>query len=486
MVPADVPSRLRQRAPRVVVLGDVLLDGWWIGHTDRIAREAPAPVVEIVSRSSAPGGAGNTAANLAALGAQVRLVGVVGDDRAGETVLALLRDAAVDTSSVLVDRGRATVTKDRVVVGDHILLRLDEGRATSSGIGLEGLAAELAHALSDADALVVCDYGIGARVQEVKAAFAAVGRPALVVVDAHDPTAWAELGPDLATPNAAEAFAMLGVAEPTPERAEAVARSADTLLSRTGAAALVVTLDRDGTVVLDGSGRVHRTQARPGSQSRASGAGDTFVAALTAARAAGLELPQAADLAQVAADVVVSRFGTSVCTTSDLLARLQHGSGGVLSVEHLCRRVEDDRREGRRIVFTNGCFDVLHRGHIAYLEQAAELGDILVVAVNSDDSVRRLKGPERPINAVADRAGLIAALGCVDYVAVFDSDTPIPLLQQLRPEIYAKGGDYSADMLAETPVVEAYGGEVRVLDYLSAQSTTEMVARIRSGSPSLF
>jgi D-beta-D-heptose 7-phosphate kinase / D-beta-D-heptose 1-phosphate adenosyltransferase len=487
MLSTDLLHRLRDRAPRVVVVGDLLLDGWWVGRTNRVAREAPAPVVEIESRTHAPGGAGNTAANLAALGAQVRLVGAVGDDDAGATLLDLLRAAGVEVSGVSSTPAIATVTKNRVVVAEQILLRLDEPcRPVLPDDVHAEVTASLIGALRDADAIVVCDYGRGAHVADVATGLEAAGRPDLVVVDAHDPTAWAALRPDLATPNAAEAFAVLGVpAPPRDERVQFIVDSAAALLERTGATATVVTVDFDGTVVVGGRGLVHRTRTFPASESRASGAGDTYVAALTAARAAGAALPDAADLAQLAADVVVADFGTSVCTIDALEAQLTPGPVPVLPADELIRRIAADRAAGRRVVFTNGCFDVIHRGHTTYLQQAARLGDVLIVAVNSDDSVRRLKGSTRPINAAADRAGVLAALGCVDYVTVFETDTPIPLLEELRPDVYAKGGDYSPDMLEETPVVEAYGGEVRVLDYLSAQSTTELVARIRGGAPTM-
>jgi D-beta-D-heptose 7-phosphate kinase / D-beta-D-heptose 1-phosphate adenosyltransferase len=182
----------------------------------------------------------------------------------------------------------------------------------------------------------------------------------------------------------------------------------------------------------------------------------------------------------VAADVVVQRFGTSVCSTDDLLARLGLPTAQVLDVSTLAERVAADRAAGRRIVLTNGCFDVLHRGHTAALAAAAQLGDVLIVAVNSDDSIRRLKGPDRPINVAADRAAVLAALSDVDYVTIFDTDTPVPLLELLRPDVYTKGGDYSPEMLAEARVVRAYGGEVQIVSYVPEQSTTRIVDRIRT------
>jgi rfaE bifunctional protein nucleotidyltransferase chain/domain len=240
-----------------------------------------------------------------------------------------------------------------------------------------------------------------------------------------------------------------------------------------------VTLDRDGTVLLDETGVLHRTWARPATEKQASGAGDTFVAALTLARACGLPLTTSADLAQSAADVVVTRPGTSVCSTDDLTDHLAGFADSALSADDLVRRLEADRAAGRTIVFTNGCFDVLHRGHTTSLNQAKRCGDVLVVAINDDESVRRLKGEGRPINPVQDRAGVLAALSCVDHVTVFSEDTPVALIERVRPDVYAKGGDHSDDDMVESEVVRALGGEVRILDYVPHQSTSAVVRRIQ-------
>ena len=478
MLGPDLPFLLRECAPRVTVVGDVILDGWWRGRTDRLSREAPAPVVDVFERRHVPGGAANTAVNLAALGARVTLVGLAGDDEAGRLLRHLLVAAGVDVSGLVLSAELHTVTKVRVVSGEQILLRMDEVRHSTPSPTLRTRFTEsLTSALGESDAAVVCDYGSGL-LEPVRQALT-LNRPPLLVVDAHEPGHWADLTPDLVTPNAAEAFGLLGRPAPASGRPEAVADAADELRRRTGARDVVVTLDQEGAVLLTDQGQVHRTTARPVRDKQAAGAGDTFVAALSLARAAGVTLPAALELAQAAADVVVHRFGTSVCTTDDLAEYLGRSAERVLAADELVARVEAERAAGRRIVLTNGCFDVLHRGHTTSLAQAARLGDLLVVAVNSDDSVRRLKGPERPINTAADRAGVLAALSCVDYVTVFETDTPIPLLERVRPDVYAKGGDYSPEMLAETEVVRGYGGEVCILDYVASHSTTEVVSRIR-------
>jgi D-beta-D-heptose 7-phosphate kinase / D-beta-D-heptose 1-phosphate adenosyltransferase len=483
-----LPLRLSAIAPSVTVVGDLLLDGWWNGHSERITREAPAPVVDVTERVYAPGGAANTAMNLAALGARVTLVGLVGRDESGQRLLRLLEAGGVDVSRVISVDGVCTTTKVRIVSDDQVLVRVDEGggnRFTSDQLG--SLARAAVEATAGADALLICDYGFGTLQGPVQDALrSATTRPPLLIVDAHEPAAWAALEPQLVTPNAREVARLIGLdALPHADRAAFVTERAGDVLRLSGAEAAVVTLDRDGTVTLRPDAAPHSTRARPGQEARASGAGDTFVAALTVARACGLPLETSTELAQAAADVVVQRYGTSVCTTQDLAERLGHTTPPVLDHDELDVRLRADREAGRRIVFTNGCFDVLHRGHTTYLAQAAELGDVLVVAINSDDSVRRLKGVDRPVNVAADRASVLGALGCVDYVTVFDTDTPVPLLERLRPDVYVKGGDYTPEMLEEAAVVTSFGGQVHMLGYVPSQSTSAMVDRIRSTSPTL-
>ncbi|MGO4230080.1 D-glycero-beta-D-manno-heptose 1-phosphate adenylyltransferase [Arthrobacter sp. YAF34] len=479
-----LPRRLAAAEPRITVIGDVMLDGWWSGTIERLCREAPAPVVEIGDRKFSPGGAANTAINLAALGAKVQLAGLSGHDDASAELFRQLRNAGVDVTRVHQDVGLTTTTKTRISSGGQVLLRVDDVQGEIPAEAQEILAESIPQLLEDQEAVVVCDYGAGALSGAVRSTLLDL-LPArselLLVVDAHQPHAWAGLKPDLATPNAEEAAGMLGVKLPAGSaRAAVVVDHHKELLEAAGAEAVVVTLDREGTVLLPKSGGIHRTWARPVKEAQASGAGDTFVAALTLARAASLPLTTSVDFAQAAADVAVHRSGTSVCSTADLSRHLEGFTGAALDADELARQLSRHREEGRRVVLTNGCFDVLHRGHTRYLNQAKQLGDILVVALNSDDSVRRLKGPERPINTITDRAAVIAALSCVDYVTVFDTPTPIPLLQRIRPEIYAKGGDYSPEMLAETAVVERYGGRVAILDYVPEQSTTAVVDRIRN------
>jgi D-beta-D-heptose 7-phosphate kinase/D-beta-D-heptose 1-phosphate adenosyltransferase len=484
-----LPGRLAAEEPAILVIGDLMLDGWWSGSIERLCREAPAPVVDVQTRESVPGGAANTAMNLAALGARVSVAGIIGTDDAGVDLRNQLVAAGIDVSHLQSHPDMVTTTKIRISSGGQVMLRIDDSAKAVPAEALAALAASVRAAVGQQDAVLVCDYGNGVLADPVRASLvdALPGPPSggdrpLLVVDSHDPRPWAPLRPDLVTPNAQETARMLDLRLPNgQDRVAEVSKHADALLEATGAGAVVVTLDRDGTVLLRPDGVTHRTWARPAAEKQASGAGDTFVAALTLARSAGLPLTASLDLAQSAADVVVHQPGTSVCSTGQLSRYLKAFADTALGADELQRQLELHRAEGQRIVLTNGCFDVLHSGHTRYLNQAKQLGDVLVVALNSDESVRKLKGAGRPINAVADRAAVVAALSCVDYVTVFDTPTAAPLIGQLRPEVYAKGGDYTPEMLAETPAVEEYGGRVAILDYVAERSTTAVVKRIREG-----
>jgi len=476
-------ARLRERAPVVTVAGDAILDGWWIGRTSRLSREAPAPVLESAELSWAAGGAANTAVNLAALGARVRFVGAVGPDAAGRRLRALLETEGVDASGLLVDPLLATPRKIRVLAEDQLLVRIDDGRAATSPQLDRRLREAIDRAAEGSRALVLCDYGSALWSDPLRDSLArALRRPPLVIVDAHDLRRWRALRPDVVTPNFEEAAALIG-AEDESDRPRLVERGRAALLTASGARSAAVTLDREGALLVGEEGVGYRTHAHPELDRRATGAGDTFTAALALALAGGEQIGFAMELAQLAADVVVRRLGTTVCRAADLDEQLGEAARVAPDPEPLRALLEKERARGRRIVFTNGCFDVLHRGHTSYLRQAKRLGDVLVVAVNSDAGVRRLKGPGRPVNPEEDRAAVLAALDCVDHVIVFDTDTPTPLLELLHPDVYAKGGDYSADMLAEAEVVRGYGGEVRILDYVADHSTTSIVERIRTGAP---
>ena len=281
-------------------------------------------------------------------------------------------------------------------------------------------------------------------------------------------------------PNFDEAATLLGSAHfDEGDRAAAVVARASRLLTRVGAQYVAVTMDVDGAVILDRDGGWYRTYANAASNARAAGAGDTFAAAFALALGAGAAMPAAAEVARAAAQAVVQRDGTTVCTLDDVRAGILDGGKVIEDARALVALVNAHRAAGERVVFTNGCFDIVHRGHVTYLSQAKALGDVLIVGVNSDESVRRLKGEDRPVNSFEDRAQVLAGLSSVDHVIEFTEDTPEALIRLIGPDIVAKGGDYSDETLPEAALVRALGGEVRFLPYLDGASTTGLIAHIR-------
>ena len=482
-----------------VVIGDVLLDEWCHGHSERLCREAPVPVVDVHAETHTPGGAGNTAVNLARLGAHTTLVAAVGGDPAGRRVRDSLAAAGVVDHTVTVP-SRPTPIKRRLLAAGQILLRQDlggtPGRLPAAVTDrLRWRVAELARTEPE-PVLLVCDYGLGGIPDELRRwLLVERGRFGTVGLDAHDLRRWHGLAPTVVVPSFTEATEATG---PLPERgawpeaadnrARAAYGYATHLLELTGARTVAVTLDRDGVVTVGRDGQRYRTRARPAPPSHTVGAGDTYLAAAALGYAAGGTLPEVAELAQRAAQLAVTGAGTCVCDQERLRQDLADAAGPVLpdpgevttDLPQLLDRVERCRQAGGRVVFTNGCFDILHRGHVSYLEQARSLGDLLVVAVNSDDSVRRLKGPHRPVNPVEDRVAVLAALSAVDAVVVFEDDSPAALIEAVRPDLYVKGGDYPPELVPEAPLVQRLGGQVRTLGYVPDRSTSAAIDRIRA------
>ena len=474
-------ERIADRRPRVLVCGDVILDEWWSGPSTALSREAPVPVVRAQARQCFPGGAGNTAVALAALGARVELCGVVGEDEAGRRLVGLLDQAGVGTAAILRQPGATTARKTRISSQGVILARVDEGTGGPPADSLgDELAERVSGILGDPQlSVLVCDYGLGAA-SAIRGALGRGPRPRLLAVDAHELAAWRELSPDLVTPNWQECCRLLAD-EPdgAQDRADLARARREELVDACGAAMVVLTLDRDGAVAMTRDQELHRTHARPAPDTDAVGAGDSFDAALVLALAVEAPVRAAVDFAQAAADVVTSRPGTATCDAESMRA-----SAVLWDRRRIAARIARERAAGRRIVFTNGCFDILHRGHVGYLEQARGLGDLLVVGLNSDDSVRRLKGPGRPVNGFEDRAAMLTALASVDLVAGFEEDTPVALIEAIRPDVYVKGGDYAESMLGpEVSAVHDAGGQVRMVGYTAGHSTSAMIERMRRPGP---
>ena len=417
----------RWRGARIVVIGDALLDEWCHGDSDRLSREAPVPVVWLRRTREDPGGGGNTAVNLAALGARPVLVAPVGEDAAGTKLHERLVAAGVEVRPVVVP-GWRTPAKRRVIAGDQIVVRLEEGHRGDLPEGsVPDLVAAAAAAMTPAPAAVVlCDYGYGA----LGAALVAWLRERrddvpVVAVDAHEPARLRCLRPTLVTPSYAEALRAAGhpPGGGTPDRVSFVEQHAGSVLDGTGARLAAITLDVDGALVIGRGVRpIRTTSSRATPDGHAVGAGDAYIAALVLATATGAGVADAAWLAQLTASAAITGPRTCVCRRERLLAELHavapRAGGAVRDLAPFVTRLRADQARGARLVFTNGCFDILHRGHVQFLSQARALGDLLVVAVNSDASVTRLKGLGRPVNHLEDRVAILSALSCVDHVVV--------------------------------------------------------------------
>jgi rfaE bifunctional protein nucleotidyltransferase chain/domain/rfaE bifunctional protein kinase chain/domain len=466
---------------RVLVLGDALLDGWLTGTPDRLCREAPVSVVELSDSRYEPGGAANTATNLAALGARVELVAATGGDETAHLLSQRLSEGGVSSRLIPVE-GRRTVTKRRLVAGEQIVARFDEGDvgplpAEHAAV----LLGEVGAALDEGpECVIVCDYGAGTLPDDlIDLLCRRRDRLRLLAVDAHDLRRWSRTRPDVVTPNLDEAAQLLGVQAPVRARIDWATEQLPAIREAAGAGSVALTLDVDGSLVLDGAGALYRTATNPGPAAHSAGAGDSYLAGFLLAMLAGAGPAVAAQIAQGAAGSALAEPGTSVCGVDVLLDWMAPLPPAPMDITGLTRMVAEARALGARIVFTNGCFDVLHRGHIGYLVQARQLGEVLIVAVNSDESVRRLKGPGRPVNPQEDRAGVLAALGCVDHVIIFDDDSPTDLLEAIRPDVYVKGGDYTPELIPEAELVYALGGDVQTLAYLPDRSTSAIIERIR-------
>ena len=466
------------RGCRCLVIGDAMLDVFERGRAARLAPDAPAPVVTNVQRESSPGGAANVAANLSALGADVTLLTAVGDDAAGDELLENLGEIGVGTEDVLRLPGRKTIVKKRLVADGATLARVDSGdREPLTGAAEEELAEQAAALAEEAAVVVVSDYSGGALTQRVADSLGATGHRC-VLLDSKDLLRLRWKGLAAATPNHLEAQRALGIpVEQDPGRVDAGAVG-EALRFEIGAKALAVTLAEAGAVVVD-EARASHVEGRRVADPDVNGAGDTFLATFALSLGSGAGPGVAARIGVEAATLAVGRPGTAPVGFRELLQRLpeEAADGGSETLEEDLERV---RRFGGKVVFTNGCFDLLHRGHLFLLREARKLGDVLVVGLNSDDSARRVKGPGRPVTLEEDRVELLEALPYVDHVVVFDEDTPEALIRHLKPDLHVKGGDHAGDHLAEEPAVEELGGEIVFLPLLPGRSASATIEHIKS------
>lgn len=456
-----------------------MLDEYWFGDASRISPEAPVPVVHARRRDQRPGGAANVAVNLAKLGAEVKFVGTVGNDASGQTLSALLAEAHVDPRLVT-SESVPTIHKLRVLARNQQLIRLDaEDRLANIADDFNDAMVEAAE---PEQIVILSDYGKGT-LAKIEALIQRLNEKACRIL--VDPK-----GTDFAryrhvyclTPNQAEFAAVAGAWE---SEAEFVAK-ADEMREALDLQFLLVTRSERGMTLVGRGIEAVDLPAEAREVFDVTGAGDTVISTLAASLGAGLPIAEAMALANLAASLVVAKIGVAGVTQAELktaLHRRGFGGRGLVAADELAVILREARANGDRIVMTNGCFDILHAGHVSYLEEAKSLGDQLVVAVNDDASVSRLKGPERPVTPLEDRMAVLAGLAAVDWVVPFSDDTPAALVEQLRPDVLVKGGDWTVDQIAGSDYVLANGGEVRVLEFKPGRSTTALIEAIRKNKP---
>ena len=462
---------------KVLVLGDVMLDRYWFGATNRISPEAPVPVVRVTQNEERAGGAANVAMNIAALNVPVQLLGLIGQDETGATLTNLLNNQQIDCNFVALET-HPTITKLRILSRHQQLLRLDFEEDFKS-VNCAELLTRLESAVKNYGALILSDYGKGTLngVQQMIQIARKANVPTLIDPKGTDFVRYR--GATLLTPNMAEFEAVVGKCHSEEEIIEKGLK----LISDLELTALLVTRSEKGMTLLRPSQAPYHLPTVAKEVFDVTGAGDTVISVLATALADGRSFEEACYLSNIAAGIVVGKLGTSTVSTVELENAMHNRTEtgfGIVSKAQLKTAVAQAKARGEKIVMTNGCFDILHPGHVSYLENARKLGDRLIVAVNSDNSVKRLKGESRPINDLNARMSVLAGLSSADWLVPFNEDTPQALIAEILPDLLVKGGDYKPEEIAGAKEILANGGDVQVLNFENGCSTTNVIKKIKA------
>lgn len=467
---------------KILVIGDAILDTYVKGNPDRVSREAPVLVFNVDEQEHQCGGAANTAINVATLGAASIYLTVLGKDANSKELIEILKKNKVHTEYILRDKSRVTIAKKRITSASQILMRIDEGTTAEISKACENeMLNKVAKLLPHLDAIILSDYGYGvitnSLISKIKKLAAAQDKP--VIVDARDLKKYKLLEPFAVKPNYEETIKLLGIEKVTQNRPKQIMQLAKELHEVTGAHKVAVTLDVDGVVLFEKGKTPYRILSMPQDNKNSIGAGDTFISAFTMALALNAEGFIAAEIAAAAAAVVVKKDGTVGCTNQELKSYFNTVPKYISCTEELTTIVKNLRKNGKKIVFTNGGFDLLHKGHISILNKAREAGDVLIVGVNSDESIRKLKGAERPINSLEDRLTVLAGLQSVDYLIAFEEESPVQLIKAVHPDVFVKGGNYTENTIPEAPLLKKLNCEVKIVPYKEKHATTQIINRIR-------
>ena len=465
---------------KVLVVGDIMLDEHIWSKVNRISPEAPVPVADVVSTVYTPGGAGNVANNIQTLGGKAYLVGVVGKDTAKDKLFEALRERGIGTDKIIVDEHRPTTLKSRIIAHGQHVVRVDREERSPIGSELSQTVLESAKSIIDeVDVLLISDYAKGVVTCKVARNLIAMAKEQgkMVSIDPKGTDYQKYKEATIVTPNRGEleiVTKMVIADEPS------LVRAGQKLLQELKAEFVLVTKGKEGMSLFERKGKITHISTVTSKIYDVTGAGDTVVATLTLALAAGAKVREAAELCNWTAGAVVRKVGTATATRKELEEIIRYRPGEkvnrkIRSLDELKKISTRLKKEGKKVVFTNGCFDLLHIGHIKYLQKAKEFGDVLVVGVNSDNSVKKVKGPKRPLLPQEERAKILAALEYVDYVTIFSALTPEKVIEALKPNVHVKGGDYQPEDLPEARMVESYGGKVMVVNEIEHRSTTELI-----------
>lgn len=464
---------------KVLVIGEGILDVFLKGKAERLCREGPVPIVDISEQIEVPGGAANTALNVAELGAETYFLSIVGDDHEGYSLLRELKRNNINVDKTLFSKSATTMTKNRIVADGQLLNRFDKGENKLDPEVKKQFIKNLSNIFSQVDTIIVSDYGYGIIFEEAIEALSSLQKTykKILVVDSKNVPLIS--GITAVKPNYEQALAWVGEQKLNQNRLRQSKELVSAILAKVDTKICALTLDQDGALIGEGGKGFYRTYAETVDRPNTVGAGDTYTSALALSLTSQVSTQTAAEIASAASQITVHKELTSTANIEELANFFASTSKKISSEKLLFAIVENYQKLGKKIVFTNGCFDILHSGHISYLNQAKELGDILLIGVNSDESVRRLKGPERPINTLEDRLEVLAALSSVDHTIPFSESTPLKLIRKIRPDIYVKGGDYTIEELPEANLMDRFGGQVKILPYLADHSTSGIIERIR-------
>lgn len=472
---------LKNAKPNILVIGDLMIDHYLWGDAERISPEAPVQVVDIANETSVLGGAGNVINNLITLGATVNVASVVGDDEIAKELTIMLKSIGVKTEGLITQSGRKTSKKSRVIAAHQQILRYDnESKETISAASVQRIVTAIEKDLFVTDMIILSDYGKGVISEEL--AQAVIGfanrKNIKVLVDPKGTDYSKYRGAHMLTPNKKEASEATGIKIVDDVSLE---KALISLKEQCALERSMITLSDEGIAIYDGEVKRFPTVAQEVFD--VTGAGDTVIASIAFALSAGLSIEETARFANLAAGVVVGKIGSATVTLDEIEiyeSKLHQGSSDahIKTFEEIDRIVKRAKEHGQRVVFTNGCFDILHVGHVKYLQEAKSFGDILIVGLNSDASVRELKGPTRPVNTEDDRAYILAALDAVDYVVKFSDDTPHDLIKMITPDVLVKGGDYEG----KTVVGTEFSKVLKLVDFVDGKSTTKTIEKIQGST----